>query len=471
MVVLFVLGYKYLNHQWAVVPQERKSPTEEGKSSKTLDPVSQSPGEDKSLSFLSDDEIAMLCVKKQVPIHSLETSLNDFNRAVKVRRLYVQQKIANSSAINGLAWEHYNYEKVHGACCENVIGYVGLPVGVAGPIVLDGKEFFLPMATTEGTLVASTNRGCSALRAAGGVSSFVLNDGMTRGPVVRFPSAKQACDLKEWLQVPENRGLIDASFSSTSRFAKLVELKCTVVGRLVYLRFKCTTGDAMGMNMISKAVKSSLNLLTEYFPHMETVSISGNYCTDKKPSAINWIEGRGKSVTCEAVIPASIVAKTLKTTTESLVDVNISKNLVGSAMAGSIGGQNAHAANITAAIFLATGQDPAQVVESSTCITLMEGVGTNNADLYISCTMPSIECATVGGGTNLPGQKSGLEILGISGSGATAGDNAKQLARVVCAGVMAGELSLMSALAAKHLVSAHMQYNRKHAVEKMTPTK
>ena len=236
---------------------------------------------------------------------------------------------------------------------------------------------------------------------------------------------------------------------------------------LFFLRFKCTTGDAMGMNMISKAVKAALDLLSHYFTNMEIVSISGNYCTDKKPSAINWIEGRGKSVTCEAVVPAAVVAKTLKTTTEALVDVNINKNLIGSALAGSIGGNNAHAANITAAIFLATGQDPAQVVESSTCITLMEGVGENKEDLYISCTMPSIECATVGGGTNLPAQKSGLQILGISGSGETPGNNAKQLARVVCAGVMAGELSLMSALAAKHLVKAHMQYNRKNAVEKL----
>ena len=235
---------------------------------------------------------------------------------------------------------------------------------------------------------------------------------------------------------------------------------------LFFLRFKCTTGDAMGMNMISKAVKAALHLLSHYFTNMEIVSISGNYCTDKKPSAINWIEGRGKSVTCEAVVPAAVVAKTLKTTTEALVDVNINKNLIGSALAGSIGGNNAHAANITAAIFLATGQDPAQVVESSTCITLMEGVGENKEDLYISCTLPSIECATVGGDTNLPAQKSGLQILGISGSGETPGNNAKQLARVVCAGV-AAEPSLMSALAAKHLVKAHMQYNRKNAVEKL----
>ena len=216
----------------------------------------------------------------------------------------------------------------------------------------------------------------------------------------------------------------------------------------------------MGMNMISKAVKASLNLLTDYFPKMETISISGNYCTDKKPSAINWIEGRGKSVTCEAVIPAAVVKKTLKTSTAALVELNVSKNLIGSAMAGSIGGQNAHAANITAAIFIATGQDPAQVVESSTCITLMEGVGQNQEDLYVSCTMPSIECATVGGGTNLPNQKACLKMLGIAGSGVVPGSHAKQLARVVCGAVMAGELSLMSALAAKHLVSAHMQYNR-----------
>ncbi|KAG9290093.1 hypothetical protein G9A89_010399 [Geosiphon pyriformis] len=183
-------------------------------------------------------------------------------------------------------------------------------------------------------------------------------------------------------------------------------------------------------------------------------------CTDKKPAAINWIEGRGKSVVAECIIPGSVVEKVLKTSVEALVELNISKNLIGSAMAGSIGGFNAHAANILTAIYIATGQDPAQNVESSNCITLMKSVN-NRQDLHLSCTMPSIEIGTIGGGTVLPPQAAMLDMLGVRGPHPTTpGANAQKLARIVCAAVMAGELSLCAALAAGHLVKSHMQHNR-----------
>jgi hydroxymethylglutaryl-CoA reductase (NADPH) len=182
-------------------------------------------------------------------------------------------------------------------------------------------------------------------------------------------------------------------------------------------------------------------------------------CTDKKPAAINWIEGRGKSVVVEAIIPKDVVRQTLKTTVQSICSTNIHKNLIGSAMAGAMGGFNAHAANIVTAIFLATGQDPAQNVESSNCITLMEE--TEEGNLWISCTMPSIEVGTVGGGTSLPAQSACLKAIGCKGGGAKPGQNAQQLAHVVAAATMAGELSLLAALAANTLVAAHMQHNRK----------
>lgn len=318
----------------------------------------------------------------------------------------------------------------------------------------------MPLGTTEGALIASTQRGAKAISMCGGASTVVLNDGITRGPVVQMPNAKRAGALKQWLSEHENYAKVASVFNSTSRFARLVELKVGVAGRKVFIRFKCVTGDAMGMNMITKATDAAILYLRGVFADMNVLSLSGNYCVDKKPSAMNWIEGRGKSVVTDCVISKDVVHNVLKTNVDDIVQVNMDKNLIGSAMAGSIGGFNAHASNIVTAVFLATGQDCAQNVESSNCITLMEK--TPDGDLYMSVTMPSIEVGTVGGGTNLAPQAACLEMLGIKGPHAvTPGANAQQLARVVAATVLAGELSLMSALAANHLLQAHIALNRK----------
>jgi len=237
-----------------------------------------------------------------------------------------------------------------------------------------------------------------------------------------------------------------------------------LAGRQLFIRFVAKSGDAMGMNMLSKATEFSLRRLLDIFPDMEVVSLSGNLCTDKKPAAINWLEGRGKSVVAEAIVPAHIVKSVLKTSTSALVDLNVSKNLIGSSMAASLGGFNAHAANIITAVYIATGQDAAQNVGSSNCITLMEPWGRDGEDLYITCTMPSIEVGTVGGGTVLPAQSACLEMLGVKGPHPTnPGENASQLARIICGAVLAGELSLMSALAAGHLVRSHLRHNRSSA--------
>ena len=207
-----------------------------------------------------------------------------------------------------------------------------------------------------------------------------------------------------WIKDPENFEDIKREFDSTSRFARLKRIDVYTGGRCIYVRFVATTGDAMGMNMLSKATEHALLLIKDVFPDVSILSLSGNLCNDKKPAAINWIEGRGKSVTCQAIVPADIVETTLKTSTAALCDLNIAKNLTGSALAGSIGGFNAHAANIVTAIFIATGQDAAQNIGSSNCLTLMEPWGEDGRDLYMTCTMPSIEVGTVGGGTVLAAQ-------------------------------------------------------------------
>ena len=203
---------------------------------------------------------------------------------------------------------------------------------------------------------------------------------------------------------------------------------------------------------------------------MTVVSLSGNFCTDKKPSAVNWIEGRGKSVVCEAVLPRKVVQDVLRTDIEGLVRLNESKNHIGSAMSGSIGGFNAHAANIVTAIFIATGQDPAQNVVSSNCITTLQSIteqspneSSDQQSLLMTCTMPSLEVATVGGGAALDPQKACLNILGVAGSSGPdrlPGENSRELAEIICGTVMAGELSLLAALNTGDLVQSHMKHNR-----------
>lgn len=333
---------------------------------------------EKQAPSLTDEELIDLSLKGKIPGYALEKTLGDKTRAVKIRRGLVARTHATRETStllerSLLPYKDYNYDLVHGACCENVVGYLPLPLGVAGPILVDGQNYFLPMATTEGVLVASTSRGAKAINAGGGAITVVTGDGMTRGPCIGFDSLIRAGAAKIWLDSDEGQKTMKDAFNSTSRFARLRSMKSAIAGTNIYVRFRATTGDAMGMNMISKGVEHALTVMaTECgFDDMKVVTVSGNYCTDKKAAAINWIDGRGKGVVAEATIPGKIVNSVLKCEVEDLVQMNISKNLIGSAMAGAMGGFNAHAANIVAAIFLATGQDPAQVVESANCITIM----------------------------------------------------------------------------------------------------
>ncbi|KAF5182481.1 3-hydroxy-3-methylglutaryl-coenzyme A reductase [Thalictrum thalictroides] len=411
-----------------------------------------------TLSSEEDEEIIKSVVSGTTPSYSLESKLGDCKRAAAIRRQALQRVTGRSLA--GLPLDDFDYDSILGQCCEMPVGYVQIPVGIAGPLLLNGIEYSVPMATTEGCLVASTNRGCKAIHVSGGATAILLRDAMTRAPVVRFASIKRAAELKFFMEDPENFDTLSVVFNRSSRFGRLQSIKCAIAGKNLYMRFSCSTGDAMGMNMVSKGVQNVLDFLHSDFPDMDVIGISGNFCSDKKPAAVNWIEGRGKSVVCEAIIKEEVVRKVLKTTVSALVELNMLKNLTGSAIAGALGGFNAHASNIVSAIFIATGQDPAQNIESSHCITMMEAVN-DGKDLHVSVTMPSIEVGTVGGGTQLASQSACLNLLGVKGANQESpGSNSRLLATIVAGAVLAGELSLMSALAAGQLVRSHMKYNR-----------
>ncbi len=411
---------------------------------------------------MCDEDVLECLLEGKLKDYQLEKKLGDYERAVFLRRMLYENILDKKLTL--IPFTGYDYNQVFGANCEIVIGYVPIPVGIVGPLIINSEPIYIPMATTEGCLVASTNRGCKAISAAGGCNSILLKDAITRAPCLRFPSALRAAALKKWVATEENYLKLEAAFNATTNFGKLHSCECTVAGRNAYLRFCCMSGDAMGMNMVSKGCLAAIDVLEKEFPDLILVAISGNMCTDKKPAAINWILGRGKSIVVEAVIPERIVTSVLKSSVHDMIETNKQKNHIGSAMAGSIGGFNAHAANIVTAVFLATGQDPAQNVESSNCLTIME-YADDGVSLHVSVTMPSIEVGTVGGGTSLPAQAGCLEICGVRGAakgeGSSPGDNARKLAMIVGSAVLAGELSLIAALAANHLVRSHMQHNRK----------
>jgi len=408
---------------------------------------------------LSDSEIVLLLQEKTIRPHQLEKVLDTPHRAVAVRRRY----LGLSQTAKNLPFTNYNdYPIATKACCENMIGFMPVPVGVAGPLTVNGNTVNMPFATTEGALIASTCRGAKAINLSGGCLAIQYREGMTRAPVVRFSSLDRCLEFVRYVE--SNMPLLKEKFAETTRYGKLTEIKTVVQGRNAYLRFSATTGDAMGMNMVSKGTEHVLKFLKqpdpELFPDMQVISLSSNFCTDKKSSAVNWIDGRGKSIIVEATIKKEVLAGVLKVSAESLALLNKEKNLKGSALAGSIGGFNAHAANIVAASFIATGQDPAQVVDSASCMIDMEEQ--KNGDLYMSCTMPCMEVGTIGGGTNLSAQRAAIDIAldGWSDHWREEYNNSTLLAKSIAGFVLAGELSLCSSLCVGDLVQSHLKLNR-----------
>ena len=397
------------------------------------------------------EEIIEKLIKGEIKLHQIESYTGNVQEAIEVRRGFAEQ-VAGSS-LTHLSQYSLDLPEALKRNIENPIGTVQIPVGLAGPLHLNGKyaqgTYYVPLATSEGALVASINRGCSVTREVGGANVRIIDDKMTRAPVIQTESVTEALKIKEWIE----RHFIELkeAAESTTRHGRLLKIDpVIVVGRYVYPRFTFTTGDSMGMNMVTIATDKAMDILTrETGAHV--LALSSNLCVDKKPSVLNLIEGRGKTVTADIIIPREIVEKKLKTTPESIMEVNIAKNLIGSAIAGSIG-FNAQYANMIAALFLATGQDAAHVVEGSLGITTAE---VKDGDLYFSVTLPDLPLATIGGGTRLETAQDCLNILGVAGSG-----KVNQFAEIVAGTVLAGELSLMGALAAGHLARAHKELGR-----------
>ncbi len=400
---------------------------------------------------MEKEEIIQKLLNGEMKLYQIDKYTKDATEALDIRREFIATK--TSSDLTNIGSYTLDMNQAMKKNIENPIGTIQIPIGVVGPLKVNGenglKEYYVPLATSEGALLASVNRGASAISAAGGCNARVISDKMTRAPVIKTENSLDAIKVKEWFE--ENFTRVKEIAESTTSHGKLLKIDpILIVGSYVYPRFVYSTGDSMGMNMVTIATEKVLKLLSEE-TNAKHIALSGNVCVDKKPSNMNLIEGRGKTVVADIILPEEIVEKKLKTTAEAIVEVNIAKNLLGSAVSGTMA-FNAHYANMVAAIFLATGQDAAHVTEGSLGITHAEN---RNGDLYFSINMPDLPIATVGGGTRLETAQESLNILGVAGF-----DNVHELAEVIVSTVMAGELSLMGALAAGHLARAHQQLGR-----------
>lgn len=343
---------------------------------------------------------------------------------------------------------------------ENLIGETTLPLGVAGPIKIKNSKskfqnYYIPLATTEGALVASVNRGCKAINQSGGTKVFLEKIGTTRGPVYETKNLETGFWFLQWLKKNEN--LIKEIAEKTSSYLKYLKFDGKVIGSYTFVRFYFDTDEAMGMNMATFATEA-INKLIRDKAGIKCLALSGNYCVDKKPSWLNFISGRGISIWADVIIKKDIVKKVLKTTSQKIFEIWLAKNIVGSTVSGTLG-SNAHFGNIIAAFFAATGQDLAHIVEGSMGVTTTKLE--SNGDLYFSIHLPSVMIGTVGGGTRLAIKQEAIKIT-----------NAKtkdELTTVLAGAVLAGELSLLASLAEESLAKAHKNLGRINKNIKIKP--
>jgi hydroxymethylglutaryl-CoA reductase (NADPH) len=336
---------------------------------------------------------------------------------------------------------------------ENFIGVAQVPVGIAGPLLVHGEhargEFYVPLATTEGTLVASYNRGMKLVHRAGGVTVSVVADRMQRAPAFGFDSAAEAKAFGDW--VSSRFDAIRTVAESTTSIGKLQEIEQFSASRYLFLRFNFTTGDAAGQNMVSRATAQACEWIRARYPGIRYFCLESNLATDKKSSHVNILATRGKRVIAEATIPAKVAREIVRATPEQMFAARQVSNL-GGLLAG-VNNNGNHSANGITALFVATGQDVANVAESSSALVHTELL--SDGSYYYSITIPALIVATYGGGTSLPTQRECLELLGCYGSG-----KVHKFAEIVAATVLCGELSLGSAVIADEWVDAHERLGR-----------
>jgi hydroxymethylglutaryl-CoA reductase (NADPH) len=352
--------------------------------------------------------------------------------------------------------KHYSFDPhLTQGNCEHFTGVAQIPLGIAGPIKVNGEyaqgEFVVPMATSEGTLVASYNRGIKVLNACGGVKVTIVRDAMQRAPVFIFEDARGARDFVDW--VKDHFAKIAEEAEATTRIGKLQYIDPYLSNKFAYLRFNYFTGDAAGQNMVGRATFAACSWILDHYKDNRIVHffLESNLATDKKASQVNIMRTRGKRVTAEAVLKREVLEQYMRVTPEDLSYHSQVSN-VGAILSGA-NNNGAHSANAITAIFIATGQDVANVSESSAGIAYTEL--TKEGDLYISITIPSLIVATYGGGTGLPTQRECLEIMGCYGR-----DKVRKFAEIVGGVVLAGEISLASAISSSDWVSSHEEYGR-----------
>lgn len=332
-----------------------------------------------------------------------------------------------------------------------------IPTRVIGPVKIvhsATEEVSVPLATFETPLWASVSRGAKISRLTAGIRAVIVSDCMTRSVLLEANDVFAATKFVN--ELSKQRVELEKITAAHSRFTKLKDWHVQLVGNLIYLRFSFVTGDAAGHNMATKAAEVLLDWILVQYPELQYVSISGNYCVDKKNSAVNGILGRGKYVIAEILIPKNLCQKVLRTTAQQVTALNVKKNLLGSIVSGGVRTANAHFANMLLALYLATGQDVANIVEGSQGFTYAED---RDGDLYFSVTLPNVIVGVVGAGKDLDFVRDNLGLLGCTNTK----HSAQRLALIVGAVVLCGELSLLAAQTNRHeLVRTHVGLERKN---------